>query len=281
MSSIDDLPLDTGEHADTVVERPAASSHGPTAVVVVLLVGALAGAIWYFAVRGTGTAERTAAGPVPAAGAVPLDEPAAAAVTPELPPLSGMDDLIRQELTRLGTSPALLAWLASDDLVASIVTAVERLAAGDSPARDLGVLRPGQAFTTERHNGVTVASSASYARYGAIVTAVRAIDPDTLARLVTAWMPRLDEAYRALGHPEGGFDVVLRRAVQVVASTPDVPPDAALVPGVGGLAYANPDYERLPAAQKHLWRMGPDHLQVVRDAARRFGAALPPAASRP
>lgn len=272
MTSLDDLPLDPGRDGVATPVPSAQASPGARVAAVVLLVAAVAGGAWYL------VAGRKSGGPAaPAAtrdtaATTPVGESALAAT--DLPPLAEMDPVVRQWLTRLGSSPALLAWLATDDLVGSLVGAVDRLAQGQSPARDLAVLRPTQGFGSRRRDNVTMVDPASYARYAPLVQAVTAIDPAALADVVVRWSPRLDEAYRAQGHPEGGFDLALARAVDVVVKTPDVAPEAALVPGVGGLAYADPAYEKLPPAQKHLLRMGPEHARAVREAARRFGEAL-------
>jgi hypothetical protein len=276
MTSIDDLPLDHEREVPGTLAPSAPSSPGPGVVIATLcLVAAIAGGVWYIAVGRRGVVPEAA--PAAATGAPEAAAPSDSATpTPPLPPLAEMDAVVRQALTSLGGSPLLLAWLATDDLVAGIVTAVDRLAAGDSPARDLAVLRPAQAFATRRQAGVTSTDPASFARYAPLVQAVTTVSPDTLAALAVRWEPRLEEAYRLQGHPEGGFMNALRRAAEVVATTPDPRPDAALVPGLGGFAYADPALERLPAAQKHLMRMGPDHVRAVRDQARRFASALPP-----
>ncbi len=215
---------------------------------------------------------------VTAGTAAALTEPALAVA--DLPPRAEMDPYVRTLFATLGTHPELLKFLATDDLVGAMATAIDRLAQGQSPARDLAVLRPAQGFAVARRSNVTGIDPATHARFGPLVAAVTAVDPAALAAAFTTIRPRLEEAYVAQGHPEGGFDEAVRKAIEVVASTPDVPADAALVPGVGGYAYADPAFERLPAAQKHLLRMGPDHARQVREAARRFGAALAATATR-
>jgi len=240
-----------------------------------VLVALAAGAgLWYAVTRqrpATGAATMAPA-PPPAVSAQTL--PDAASLSAPLPPLGEMDPYVRSLLAALGPHPELLKWLATDDLVAAIVTAVGRLADGQSPARDLAVLRPTQGFAVTRVGGVARLDPATTGRYAPLVTAVTTVNPATLAAAFTTLRPRLAEAWVAQGHAEGTFDDAVRKAIAVVATTPDVPSDAALVPGVGGYAYADPAFERLPAAQKHLIRMGPDHVRRVRDAARQFGDAL-------
>ncbi len=273
MASLDDLPLDTRQREASEMAPSAPSPPGPRVVLWAVLVALVLGAgLWYYlSHQRAGDAATSGAAPPPSTAAT-LTEPALAVA--ELPPRAEMDPYVRTLLATLGSHPELLKWLATDDLVGAMATAIDRLAQGQSPARDLAVLRPAQGFAVARRSNVTGIDPATHARFSPLVAAVTAVDPGALAAAFTTIRPRLEEAYVAQGHPEGGFDEAVRKAIEVVASTPDVPADAALVPGVGGYAFADPAFERLPAAQKHLLRMGPDHARQVRDAARRFGAAL-------
>lgn len=279
MSSLDDLPLDSTREDTPSVAPSAPSSPGPRGVWIgVAAAVVLAAALWYFWPRPQAPAAAVdGAPPAPAAAALP--DPAAAA--PVLPPLAQMDPFVRELFAALGAHPELLKWLATDDLVGAIVTAVDRLAQGQSPARDLAVLRPAGSFAVVRRGGVTRTDPASHMRYAPLVSAVTTVDPAALAAAYATLRPRLEEAYIAQGHPGGGFAEAMGRAITMVTTTPDLPEDVALVPGVGGYAYANPAFERLPPAQKHLLRMGPDLTARVREAVRRFGAALAAAPAVP
>ncbi len=274
MTSLDELPLDTGREEAGQPSPSAPSSPGPrVALLVVLAAGVLGAGLWYTVAR-----QRAATAAPPGPEAAPASAARSVTDTPPvattLPPLEQMDPIARALLGALSTHPELLKWLATDDLIGSLATAIDRLAQGQSPARDLAVLRPAQGFAVARYEGVARVAAASHARYGPLVTAVAAIDPAALAAAFVTIEPRLAEAYTRQGHPNGGFAEALQRAIAVVAATPDIPADAALVPGVGGYAYADPAFEQLPAAQKHLARMGPEQARSVREAARRFGDAL-------
>lgn len=274
MASLDDLPLDTGR-GDTAEMAPSApSSPGPRVVWFGVLAALIAGAgVWYLVSRQRDTAAVAAATASPPAEAerALVD---AVPVAPPLPPLAEMDPYVRELFATLGTHPELLKWLATDDLLGAIATAIGRLADGQSPARDLAVLRPIQGFAVTRTGGVARIDPATTTRYAPLVVAVTTVNPSTLAAAFNTLRPRLVEAWVAQGYPADGFSEAVRKAVDVVATTPDVPADAALVPGVGGYAYADPAFERLPPAQKHLVRMGPDQARRIREAARQFGAAL-------
>jgi hypothetical protein len=242
-------------------------------VFVAVVALTVAAAAWVYYVR-TRPAAPTAAAGTENAGGAPSGAATATSPPVALPPLGEMDPVVRGLLSALTSQPELLKWLTTDDLVGAMATAIDRLARGESPARDLAVLRPQQPFMTVRRDGAMRVDPAGYARYTPLVQAVAAIDSARLAAAFSTLRPRLAEAYVAQGHPEGGFDEALARALGTVIATPDVPADAALEPGVGGFQYADPAWQRLPAAQKHLLRMGPEQVRVVRDATAKFAAAL-------
>jgi len=277
MASLDDLPLDPGRE-DAAEPAPAAASPSRSRLILpaALVALALAAGAWYVLWPRATPADALGA----AVTTAPVPAPVPVTTVAELPPLAQMDPVVRRLLTALAAHPELLKWLATDDLLGSLATAIDRLAAGESPARDLAVLRPASGFAVVRRDAVTVAGSGGYVRYAPLVDAVTAVDPLRLAEVFVTLRPRLLEAWRAQGLSDTQFDPAVRRAIEVVVTTPDLPADAALVPGTGGYAYADPALERLPAAQKHLLRMGPAQTGRVRDAVRAFGAALGAVASR-
>jgi hypothetical protein len=190
-----------------------------------------------------------------------------------LPPLDEMDPFLRTLLSGLSPHPQLLAWLATDDLLGAAATAIDRLAQGQTPARNLAPLRPGAAFAATTRRGQTFVDPASFARYDPLVAAVASVDPAKLADAFVTIEPRLAEAYARQGHAGSVRDAV-QRAAAVVVGTPDTPEAIALVKMVSGWGYANPALEALPPAQKHLLRMGPANAARVRQAVSAFAAAL-------
>jgi hypothetical protein len=274
MSEFDDLPLDPSRDgaAPAYYPEPLRTSWAPLALIglAVIMLGGLGWLVWQ---------QRRVAGPVTPAASVAAPAPETVAAPPvALPPLDQMDGFLRSLFAGLSSQPTLLAWLATDDLVGSIATAIDRLANGRTPARDLAPLRPGAGFTVVTRRGVPYVDPSSYARYNGIVEAVATVDPARLATIYTTIEPRLAEAYARQGHT-GSLREALQRAIATVLATPDPPAEVALVGGVGGYSYADPQLEALPSAQKHLLRMGPANVQRVKEAVRQFAAALPPAAS--
>lgn len=272
MSEIDDLPIDPARDGSTPTFTPEA--HRPSWAPLALLVVAIAGAGslgWY-------AWQRSRTAPAPASTAASAEapagsEPAATATPVVLPPLEAMDPFMRALLSGLSAHPQLLAWLATDDLVGAITTAIDRLAQGQTPARDLAPLRPGPAFAVTTRGGQTIVDPASFARYDTLAAAVASVDPARLAEAFTTIEPRLSEAYARQGHT-GSLRDAVQRAAGVVVGTPDTPETIPLVRKVAGYGYANPDLEALPQAQRHLLRMGPANVAKVRQAVSAFAAAL-------
>ena len=60
----------------------------------------------------------------------------------------------------------------------------------------------------------------SYERYNPHGDAIAALDSVGTASLYLTLKPRITDAYRELGHPEGDFDRVLERAIGVLLQTP-------------------------------------------------------------
>jgi hypothetical protein len=276
MSEIDDLPIDPARDGSSsgFTFEPSRPSWAPLALLVVAI-GAVGGLGWYAWQRGR-TAPTPTAVESPAA-VPPADAPSATRAPVVLPPLEAMDPFLRTLLAGLSTHPQLTAWLASDDLLGATATAIDRLAQGQTPARDLATLRPGASFAVTSRRGQTIVDPASFARYDALADAVASVDPARLAEAFVTIEPRLAEAYARQGHTGNVRDAV-QRAAAVVVATPDTPEEIPVVKRVAGYGYANPDLEALPPAQRHLLRMGPANVAKLRQAVSAFAAAL---AARP
>jgi hypothetical protein len=267
MSDPPDLPLQAGSTATTAV---TAERRPRTPVLLMALVGLLVGAAgaWWWA-RDRGGQPAPAA---PRAATEAVIPPAPAAI--ELPPLGQMDIFLRALLGSLSASPELARWLATDDLIQQMAHAIDVVSRGQSPAAELGVLRPDGTFLTSGTRSVAI-DPASYRRFDGLARAIASLDPASVAAAYRTIQPRLDEAYRRLGRTTIGVDQAVAAALQVLIETPDVTDPIRLVPGPGAtLAFADPQLERLPAAQKQLLRMGPEHAARVKGTLRAIKAAI-------
>jgi hypothetical protein len=233
---------------------------------------------------------------VPQATAAPQTEgraPLGPEVEPiDLPPLVLTDPLVRDLLAKLSSSPTLAAWLATDGLIRAFVASIDNVADGMSPVRHVRALAPRAPFRTLSDGGTITVDPQSYARYDGIANAAASMDPAGLARVYSLLKPRLVEAYKELGHPEGDLDSAVERAIVQLLQTPVVEEPVVLRPRVLSFRYDRQDLEALSAAQKQLLRMGPRNVRRIQDqlravarelgipAARLPAVPAPPAATR-
>ena len=206
----------------------------------------------------------------------------------DLPPLVLTDPLVRELLGKLSSSPTLAVWLATDGLIRAFVVSVENVADGSSPARHVRALAPRSPFRALDESGITIIDPRSYARYDGMANAAAAMDAAGLARVYSTLKPRLVEAYKELGHPDGELDVAVERAIAHLLQTPVVEEPIALRPRVLSFRYDREDLEALSPAQKQLLRMGPRNVRIIQDqlraVARELGiplTRLPPRAAPP
>jgi hypothetical protein len=243
----------------------------PIAIIAIALVVFIAGGAWWMSrpAEAPGNATPAAVNATEAA----IDKPAQPAV--ELPPLDRMDAFLRPLLSALSSRPELARWLATDDLVRQLAMAIDQASGGGSPAGDFKVIAPTSSFTTARRGAQRTIDPASYKRYDGLVSTITSIDASKLARVYQTIRPRLNEAYRGMGHPEGNVDAALGKALDILLDTPVVKdPIEVVEDGATGWAFRNPDLEELAPTQKQLLRTGPAHTDALLVWLRALQAAL-------
>jgi hypothetical protein len=242
----------------------------PIAIIAVALVAIVAGGAWWMS-RPTPAANVT---PDAVAGTeAPIDKPAAPPV--DLPPLDQMDAFLRPLLSALSARPELARWLATDDLVRQLAAAIDQASIGGSPARDFKVIAPSTRFVPNVRGGRQTIDPASYKRYDGLVQTVTSIDASRVAQIYKTIRPRLNEAYRGMGHPEGRVDAAIERAIDILLDTPAIKDPVELTQGSGaGWAYADDDLESLAPTQKQLLRMGPANADALKVWLRALQNAL-------
>jgi hypothetical protein len=204
----------------------------------------------------------------------PIDKPVPPPV--DLPPLEQMDAFLRPLLAALSSRPELAQWLATDDLVRQLAMAIDQASAGGTPARDFKVIAPATRFQAAGRGDRHTIDPASYKRYDGLVRTLTSIDASRVAQIYKTIRPRLNEAYRGIGHPEGNVDAALERTIDILLDTPSTKDPIALTADGAGWAYADADLEDLAPAQKQLLRMGPAHADAVKVWLRALKAALNP-----
>ena len=259
---------------------PPPRSRGPSPVPVI--VGAIA---IVAVVAGFFYMRRDTAGPASSSGAIATDTaipptpPLGVEVPPiELPPLEASDDLVRMLVRGLSSHPRVAAWLTTNGLIRNVTVVVDNIAAGQTPARHLRVLKPNGPFTIiDVPGGDALIDPRSYARYNDVAAAVASVNPAGAAKLYSTLKPRIEEAYEEIGAGRP-FDRTLETAIVQLLETPPVEGEIALVPRGALYTFSDLRIERLTQAQKQLARMGARNVRVIqgrlRDIARELG--IPP-----
>ncbi len=242
----------------------------PIAIIAIALVVILGGGGWWM------SRSKRAVNALPAAVTsteAPIDKPAAPPIV--LPPLEQMDGFLRPLLAALSSRPELARWLSTDDLVRQLAMAIDQASAGGSPARDFKVIAPTLPFQTAGRGDRRTIDTGSYKRYDGLVQTVTSIDASKVAQIYKTIRPRVNDAYRGMGHPEGNVDAAILRAIDILLDTPAVKDPIALTPAGGaGWAYADEDLEGLAPTQKQLLRMGPAQADAVKVWLRALKSAL-------
>jgi hypothetical protein len=258
-------------------------------LLLLLLVAALA-ALWWLRAQERVLEPAPAPAQEPLAEAPPLgaeeplaEEPQAEPapeVAPEpapaepLPPLAESDDLARTLASAASEHPLAAAALKEAGVIERFVAAVDQIAEGNAPRRDLEFLRPAGRFLVLGSEPELRIDPASYRRYDALAQAFAALDAKALAAAYRRLAPLCEEAYQALGYPEGGFEQRLRTALALLASTPRTDDTPGLVAEVKRYEFADPNLEGLADAQKQLLRMGPENQQRIVGKLREIDAAI-------
>src|SRR5262249_16034122 len=116
--------------------------------------------------------------------------------------------------------------------------------------------------------------SDSYARYDTMADVVSSLDTPRTVALYREVQPLCEEAYRALGHPQGDFDAALNGAIRTLLATPDVTGEVELPTKVISAACPDPRLARLTDPQKHFLRMGPRNVRLIKGQLQALAAAL-------
>jgi hypothetical protein len=233
----------------------------PIAIVGGVIVLLLGGGAWWMSRQDTPVTVTPAAvtgteAPITSAAVAPPPAP--------LPPLDAMDPLMRSLLGALSARPELARWLATDDLVRQLAAAIDRASQGKSSSKEFKAIAPAGPFMIARAGGRRTIDPAGYRRYDGLVDTVTSSDASAVARVYKTIRPRLNEAYRNMGHPGGDVDRAVRQALDILIATPVVRQPIAVVEGQGARwAYADPKLESLTQTQKQLLRMGPDHVESL------------------
>ncbi len=191
-----------------------------------------------------------------------------------LPPLEQTDALVRELVAKLSSHPTVAAWLATDQLLRNFTVVVSSIATGRTPSKQLTRLKPTAPFEV-RHQGSSIEiDPRSYRRYDSYADAVGGLDARGTARLYATLKPRIQDAYRELGNPDGNVDQALERAIKELLATPVIDGNIALASKSVAYEYADARLQSLSSAQRQLLRMGPRNVRIIQAKLRELAAAL-------
>jgi hypothetical protein len=247
-------------------------STGTWIAVLFFLVAVAVAAFIAFRARVPELATAPARGPVGATSAIgPLGGDA---VPITLPPLDQSDGVVADLVRKLSSHPQVAAWLTTNGLIRNFTVVVSNIAEGKTPAKFLPPLRLRAPFRVVERNGQIYADSRNDERYTPLADAVASIDAKGSASLYATVKPRIEDANRELGQPDGSFDRTLERAIVLLLETPVRGGQTRLQLHGIGYAFADPAEEGLTAAQKQLLRMGPENARIVQAKLREIALAL-------
>jgi hypothetical protein len=272
---MDDLPdyeLEKTSSASTPAAPPPTRPIGLWISAALVIAAACAAAYVAFGLRS-----------VPAVPASATSAPTATQPPPSLggnadlisiPPLDVSDAVVRRLVRALSDSPAVTAWLTTNDLIRNFTVVVANIADGATPAKQLRALRLSSAFRVVERDRDPYVDPRSYDRYTVIADAITSLDPASAARLYGTFKPRIEEANRELGSQDQTFDRTLGRAIAAILETPALDGPVRLRPKGIGYAYADARLEDLTGAQKQFLRMGPRNVRIIKGRLRQIGLAL-------
>jgi Protein of unknown function (DUF3014) len=204
----------------------------------------------------------------------PATAPVAEAAPSDLPPLEQTDTLVRDLVGKLSSHPTIAAWLTTDHLIRNFTVAVVNTSSGRTPANQLARIRPTESFQIIQRGSDTWIDPRSYRRYDRYADAVSGLDANGAAQLYTRLKPRIQDAYRELGYPDGNVDAALQRAVTEILATPVVEGNVRLTPKSVAYEFADPRLQSLSSAQRQLLRMGPRNVRLIQAKLREIAPLI-------
>jgi hypothetical protein len=238
-------------------------SRAPWAVLVLALVAAGGGGLYWLL--------GAAPSPAPTAAAPPAGSQGEAPATGPL-----LDEAKQRSLVdALSANPLARRLVAEGDLLRRWAVVTENVAGDVVPRKPLAAVAPTEKFSVVRREGAVFMDPRSYQRYDAIGDAVASLEPNAFVHAYTALRPALEAAYRGLGYPDGSIDRVTARALARIERTAARDGEIELIEGPGATyAYADPRLEQLGDVEKQLLRMGPRNGRILQEKAREISRLL-------
>jgi hypothetical protein len=188
--------------------------------------------------------------------------------------LDSSDAAVRDLVAAEDIPTSMKGWLEQKEIVRTLVTAVDNIARGESPAAQLQFLAPAGRFLVQARDGAFWLDPQSYRRYDPLVSVFIAIPDKTWIAWYKKLSPTLEKAFKELGYPGITFAQRIQQAIEELTRVPLLRKEIALEKKVLSYAYAEAALENLDPAQKHLLRLGPDNAARIQKKLRSLASAL-------
>jgi len=177
--------------------------------------------------------------------------------------LDESDKLMRKLAEELSSRPELAKWLLTKDIIRKFVAAVDNIANGQSPRKNIDFFNPGKFFPLKKE-GVCYLDPDGFKRYSPVANVFSSLDSEGCIRLYRQLKPTVQEAYKDLGYPDTDFNVTLFQAMDELMKVPIIEEDVALEEKLMSYVMVDPELEKMSEAQKHLFRMGPVNIRKIK-----------------
>ncbi|MGO2373461.1 DUF3014 domain-containing protein [Pseudoalteromonas sp. KG3] len=189
-----------------------------------------------------------------------------------LPTLNESDTVVVASIDDYLSDQA-MSLLITDDVIRRGVVFIDNLAKGKVVAKHAPVERPEESFSVIEGDILTIDPN-SYERYTPYVKIFTSMSAAQIVRLYDEYKPLINDAYAEIGYQGDAFNQTLEEAIELLLDTPEPKGDMPLLRDSVTYQYAYSEWERLPAAQKQLLRMGPENMKKVKAVLRSVKAEL-------
>lgn len=177
--------------------------------------------------------------------------------------LDKSDELVSKLAAELSSRPELAKWLVTKDIIRKFVAAVDNIAHGLSPRKNIDFFDPGGKFYPLEKEGIYYLDPDGFKRYSPVANVFQSLDSKGCIKLYRQFKPAVQEAYEDLGYPDKDFTETLFQAIAELLRVPIVDEDVILEKKVLSYVMVDPDLENLSEAKKHLFRMGPYNIRKI------------------
>lgn len=188
---------------------------------------------------------------------------------PEVKPLPNLNDSDEVVVANIDEylSDQVMGLMITDDVIRRGVVFIDNLAKGKVAVKHAPVERPQESFSVIEGD-ILMIDPNSYERYTPYVKIFTSMSAAQIVRLYDEYKPLISDAYSEIGYQGEEFTQTLDEAIELLLDTPEPKGDMPLLRDSVTYQYAYSEWERLPAAQKQLLRMGPENMKKVKAVLR-------------